>query len=67
MLAIDSLVSFAKSRKFSTHVEDPAFGTFLDLVMIIIEFDNDTFYEEIKIEDWIVFTLHQARFCWGAL
>ena len=51
MLAIDSLVSFAKSRKFSTHVEDPAFGTFLDLVMIILEFNNYTFYEEIKIEN----------------
>ena len=50
MLAIDSLVSFAKSRKFSTHVEDPAFGTFLDLV-IIIEFNDYTFYEEIKIEN----------------
>ena len=66
MLAIDSLVSFAKSKKFSTHVEDPAFGTFVNLVMII-KFNKDTFYEEIKIENWIVFTLHQARFCWGAL
>ena len=50
MLAIDSLVSFAKSKKFSTHVEDPAFGTFLNLA-IIKEFNNDTFYEEIKIEN----------------
>ena len=66
MLAIDSLVSFAKSKKFSTHVEDPAFGTFSNLVKTI-GFNNDTFYEEIKIESWIVFTLHQARFCWGAL
>ena len=50
MLAIDSLVSFAKSRKFSTHVEDPDFGTFVNLVMII-KFNKDTFYEEIKIEN----------------
>ena len=49
MLAIDSLVSFAKSKKFSTHVEDPAFGTFSNLVKTI-GFNNDTFYEEIKIE-----------------
>ena len=52
MLAIDSLVSFAKSRKFSTHVEDPAFGTFVFVnLVIIIEFNKDTFYEEIKIEN----------------
>ena len=35
MLAMDASDSLAKSKKFSTHVEEPAFGTFTMAVKII--------------------------------
>lgn len=55
MLAIEASVSLAKSKKFSTHVEEPAFGTLYRIVNTMGGALGVVLIERVKN------TLHQAR------
>ena len=54
MLEMDAWVSLANSKKFSTHVDEPAFGTLSRLVKIMKAYMFQKF-------DLVMKTLHQAR------